>query len=398
MPHRSPSRIGIDARLVRYRRGIGNFVFHLLESLAESDTPHRFVLYVDRREALAKLPKDPRFTSRVIGPPVYPIWEQVSLPRAARRDRLDLLYCPANAAPLLLPRETRLVITIHDLMYLLPQRMLPRSPSMYQRAGRFYLRHVVPLVARRASYVTTVSECSKTDIVKWLGYEADRIAVLREAPGDAFRPMNDADADALLQRLGVARPFALALGAVDPRKNTRRIISAFTRMVRDGGVEGQLVISGLSPSAAEQFREYAQSLDIASRVVLLGFVAEAELLALYTRAWVLLYPSLYEGFGMPVLEAMACGTPVVGSVTGAIPEIAGNNALLVEPTDEAAIAAAARRLWVDPKLRQRLRDDGLARAASFSWPRVTSELLDVFERTLSPHLESAHSVPRGVRQ
>ena len=143
-PLRKPLRVGIDARLITYRRGIGNFVQHLLDALARLDSPHEFVLYVDSKAAVPLAPRHPRFATRVLGPRIYPVWEQFSLPAQLRRDRIDVLHCPANAGPLRLPSSTRLVLTIHDVMYMLPRSTLPASPSLYQRIGRGYLRWAVP--------------------------------------------------------------------------------------------------------------------------------------------------------------------------------------------------------------------------------------------------------------
>jgi len=376
---RKPLRVGVDARLITYRRGIGNFVQHLLDALARLDTPHEFVLYVDSNAAVPLAPKHPRFTTRVLGPRIYPVWEQCSLPAQLRRDRIDVLHCPANAGPLHMPSSTRLVLTIHDVMYMLPRSTLPASPSLYQRIGRGYLRWAVPRVARDAAAVTTISEFSRADIARYVTTTAP-MTVVYEAPGPAFRIVDPAHAAATVQSLGVSASYLVALGAIDPRKNTARVIDAFARALPELPSSQQLVLVGLAPGARVHFGKQLRALGIETRVVLLGFVTESELVALYNAAELFVYASLYEGFGMPLLEAMACGTAVLGSTSASVPEIAGDAALLVDPTDVGAIAAAMIRLSNDASCRSALRERGRVRAQRFTWDQVARDVMNVYEQ------------------
>ena len=372
-------RIGIDARLITYRRGIGNFVQHLLDALARLDTQHEFVLYVDSQAAVPLAPVHPRFTTRVVGPPIYPVWEQFSLPAQLRRDRIDVLHCPANAAPLRMPRSTRLVLTIHDVMYMLPRSTLPASPSLYQRIGRGYLRWAVPRVARHAAAVTTISEFSRADIARYITTNAP-MTVVYEAPGPAFRMLDAERAAATVRALGVTSPYMFALAALDPRKNTARVIDAFARALPNLHASQQLVLVGLAPGARVFFGKQLRALGIESRVLLLGFVTEDELVALYNAAELFVYASLYEGFGMPLLEAMACGTAVLASTSASVPEIAGDAALLVDPTDVAAIADAMSRLSTDAPSRMALKERGRVRAKRFTWEQVARDVMTVYEQ------------------
>jgi glycosyltransferase involved in cell wall biosynthesis len=374
-------RIGIDARLLRYRRGIGNFVFNLVDSLARQNPHHDFLLYTDTPEAREFAPSDSRFTVKVLRPKLYPLWEQVILPRQVAKDQLDVLHCPANAAPLFLNRSTALVLTIHDVMYMLPPATMPVSPSLYQRVGRGYLRQVVPRVINNAAAVTTISNFSQRDICENLGRASDDVVVIYEAPGRLFRRLPRSDGADNIAGLGVTAPFILAMGALDPRKNTARLLAAFGRT---GGQTGlKLVIVGLSKRARSHFAEMARSLGLEEAVLLLGFVTEEELVSLYNAAEIMLYPSLYEGFGMPVLEAMACGTPVIASTSAAIPEIAGDAAELVDPTNTDALACAIVRVSGDATLRREMTDRGYNRAGEFSWDTVARKMLDVYEAAVA---------------
>jgi len=372
-------RIGIDARLLSYRRGMGNFVYNLLREFAELAKSHQFFLYVDHPGAVLSLPAVPNFTMRVLGPKPYALWEQLSLPLAVARDRLDILHCPANTAPLLVPSTVRLVITIHDVMYLLPAGVLPSAGSTYQRLGRLYRRLVVPLATRNAAAIITVSTHSREEISRLLNQPATRIRVINEAAGSAFRVISDRTLTVRVRtRYGLARPFVLGLAGVDPRKNTGRIIEAYALFRKQGTRGYQLVLVGLPAGRQAGFVRLARALGVADEVVITGFVPEEDLVALYNAAELLVYPSLYEGFGLPVLEAMACGTPVVTSPSGSLPEVSGEAALMVDPLNVAEIADALWRVVDDASLRQDLVARGLARAQQFSWRQAAEQTMDVY--------------------
>ncbi|MFZ5494500.1 MAG: glycosyltransferase family 4 protein [Verrucomicrobiota bacterium] len=380
----SSLRIGMDVRLLAKRRGIGNYVHNLLEAVAASDTRHRFVLYGDHEELRAVAPADDRFEVRIMSPKIYPVWEQLALPVQAGRDGVDLLHCPANAGPLWMPRDVGLVLTVHDVMYMLPESQLPVSPSLYQRLGRAYLRRVVPSAVRHARAVLTISRYSRSDICRHLGVKAETVDVIHEAAGRTFRPLANDEAEARLRGFGLRRSFFVTLGAIDPRKNTLFTIEAFARLVAQGEQEHDLVIVGLAPKAREHFAQHLRARNLGPRVHLLGFVTEEELTALYGRATAILYPSLYEGFGIPILEGMACGTPVVGSVHASIPEIAGDAALLIDTVEPEMLTAAMARILGDVGLRRELIARGRKRAAEFSWDKLAKETLAVYERVSRP--------------
>ncbi|HWZ15279.1 MAG TPA: glycosyltransferase family 1 protein [Mucilaginibacter sp.] len=370
--------IGIDARFLSKRRGIGNYIKNLLEELAKTTSQHKFILYADSKAVINAVPDDPRFNLKIIPFKLYPVWEQVILPFYVWADKLDILHCPGNSAPIVLPKRTKLVVTIHDVMYMLPGRMLPSSPSLYQRIGRLYLRCVVPIVAKNAIRIITISKYSKSDIVRSLSIDESRLSVIYEAPGTVFR-QNSAEPRTVLAKFSLnLEHYILAFGAIDPRKNTVRIINAFAEFHKGNQSTHQLVIVGLSKSAIDHFSKLIQSLNLREKVALLGFISEEELISLYSLAEVMLYPSLYEGFGIPVLEAMACGTPVIGSTSASIPEIAGNAALLVDPVNVSELTYAITKMCADNLLRQEYRARGHKRAAEFSWQKVAQETLSIY--------------------
>lgn len=373
-------RIGIDARLVTYRRGMGNYVYHLLLALSEMAREHQLMLYVDDLSACGVLPKGPHITARVLRPRFYPLWEQVSLPLAAIRDRVDILHCPANTAPLIFGNRIRLVLTIHDVMFLMPRSVLPASPSAYQRMGRLYCGIVVPFVARRATRVITVSRSSRDDIEKHLGMNGNSVRVIWEAANIACRVMgNSRKIASIRDRHGLVNSFILAIAGTDPRKNTVRIVEAYAQLPQQLRSSCQLVLIGCSHGQQMRLRRLSSELKIAEGVVLTGFVSEEDLVALYNSAEMLVYPSLYEGFGLPVLEAMSCGTPVVTSPVGAIPEVGGDAVVWVDPLDSKAISNGMQRVLTDEVLAKRLRSAGLIKASQFSWQRAATETLQIYE-------------------
>jgi len=370
--------IGIDVRFLSKRRGIGNYIKNLLEALAKTTSQHKFILYADSKAVMSAVPDDPRFSLKIIPFKLYPIWEQLILPFYVWADKLDVLHCPGNSAPVVLPKATKLIITIHDVMYMLPVRMLPSSPSLYQKIGRLYLRWVVPLAARNATKIVTISKYSESDIVKSLSIDRSRLSVIYEAPGAVFR-QDYVQSRAILERFNLNLDhFIFGFGAIDPRKNTARIITAFAEFHKNNQSIYQLVVVGLSKSATAHFSKQIQSLNLGENVALLGFVSEEELISLYSLAQVMVYPSLYEGFGIPILEAMACGTPVIGSTSASIPEIAGGAALLVDPVNVSELALAITKMCTDGLLRQQFKALGLKRAGEFSWQKVAQETLAIY--------------------
>ncbi len=377
-------RIGIDARLLTYRRGIGNFVYNLLTELAKLPGDEQYVLYVDDMRAAEFVPHDPRFTVKRLGPKSYPLWEQVGLPLAIARGHLDVLHCPANTAPIFLPRSVKLALTVHDVMYALPESVLPQSSSLYQRLGRMYYRLFARQAIKRAAWVMTVSENSRRDLERVFHLSPQRVHVVYEAGNSMCRRFEDqSPVREVKQRYSVQGRYVFALGALDPRKNTLRVIQSFAILRRMTDLPIQLVVAGLAENAKEQFRAVVSTMGLQNQVILLGFVPEGELAALYNGADVFVYPSLYEGFGMPVLEAMACGTPVVTSAVGSIPEVAGNAALLIDPHQPEEIAHAILNVISNVSRRERMIENGLAQAQRFSWAKAAQQVLDVYRECVA---------------
>ena len=294
---------------------------------------------------------------------------------AVRASKSELLHVSYIAPPVPLCPT---VVTIHDLSYL-------AHPEWLSARVRLQLRLLIPPSLRRAARVVAISEFTKRDLIARYGTPADKITVVPEAPAAEFTPLPDAASQPL--PAGVREPFILAVGNLEPRKNLATLIEAFGDLVRRG-FGGLLVVAGKDKYQGEQAAGTVARMGLQSRVIFTGYVDDPTLRLLYNRAALFVYPSLYEGFGLPPLEAMACGCPVVASQATAIPETVGDAAILVDATSVAALAEAMGRVVNDPALARRLSLEGRARAAQFSWERTAELTRRVYEnaRTPSPTL------------
>jgi glycosyltransferase involved in cell wall biosynthesis len=378
--------IGIDASriAVAARTGTEQYTYELLAALARRDRQSRYTLYCNQPPA-ALPPLGPNFALRRI--PFPRLWTHVRLSAELALRPPDTLFIPAHVLPLGAPlrQHTRTVVTIHDLGYL-------RFPEAHTPAQRLYLRLSTRWSAQAATRLIAISTATRDDLVRYIGVRPEKIAVVYHGLSPRFRPVEDPAALAATQeRYSIRPPYFLYVGTVQPRKNLVRLIEAFAQILQisdfrlqitDPNLQSaiynlQLVIAGKRGWLTETIERRAAELGVAERVRFAGYVADDDLPALLSGALGFVFPSLYEGFGMPVLEAMACGAPVLTSATSALPEVAGDAALLVDPADTAAIAEGLARLATDAALRADLRARGLARAAQFTWERCAEETLAV---------------------
>ncbi|NPV72678.1 MAG: glycosyltransferase family 4 protein [Pelotomaculum sp.] len=370
--------IGIDARygFRRERRGIGCYIYNLLQALEKMALDERFVLYVDSLAVpeLVRRFSRPPFVVRVLNGTNLFWWEQVLLPAAARRDRVDVLHCTSNIAPLLKVCPT--VLTIHDMIEFRRASFGDVRLRFRHRISRLYRVSLLPRLARSADKIVTDSEFSKGDIAEVLNIQADKISVTYLSLPEEMDQLNGSY-PVLEGR------YIFALGALDRRKNIEVLLKAFSILKSEGLAGVKLVIAGVEN--LELFRknngldEHPYKDDIVCR----GFVSNAELSALYRHCACFVYPSLYEGFGLPPLEAMAAGAPVIASQTTSVGEIVGEAGLLFDPNDPLELAAKIKSLIVDPGLAAELRTKGLKRLQLFSWEKCARETLEVYREVHS---------------
>lgn len=377
-------RIGIDARLaLGRRRGMGRVLLGLLTHLMSIDTKNTYFLYLDRPDAQGVLPKVPNLKTRIFPPRLYPLWEQICLPIACKKDNLDILHCPANSGPLLVPKQTKLVLTIHDVIFLKSPYEIPLSSSTYQNFGRIYRRLCAKLLRSSVDHVITVSQFSKYDIQGSLKIPEDKIAVIPNGIDDSFfqKPMEDCEV--ILKRLQINGKFIFHLGGIAPNKNTIGAIKAYDLLLQEGEYgDLYLVIGGISLEGNNQIKQFVKERGLGEKVKFVSYVTDEELKCLYSKAELFLFPSLYEGFGLPPLEAMACGTPVVASNKSSIPEAVGEAGILVDPNSIDEIKIAMANILHDGQLKAKLIDLGKQRAQKFRWERSAEKLLQIYEGLL----------------
>lgn len=306
--------------------------------------------------------------------PSYPLWEQWALPRAVRRIRPDLVHCTSNTAPVW--GSTPLLLTLHDIIFL--EKQTARNPSLYQSLGRLYRRLVVPRVLPRCERIITVSAFERDRIRTALGLDPARITTIHNGYNPRFHPL-ERTAEVTRKYLPEAR-YLFFLGNTDPKKNTPGTLRGYAEYVRRSASPLPLLVADLDAAAAQAILREIGEPDLAQRLRLPGYIPNGDLPAIYNGAAAFLYTSLRESFGIPQLEAMACGTPVITSNTSAIPEIAGEGAILVDPTDPRQIADALLRLETDEAFRREQVAYGLERVKQFSWEHTARELLALYEQ------------------
>jgi glycosyltransferase involved in cell wall biosynthesis len=356
-------KIGIDAR--NDGTGVGRYTFSLIRELAKIDRENEYVLFLNSARAATQPAPGPNFRIVEAGVPWFSLREQLLLPRLVAREGLDLVHYPHLTVPLL--SGTPFVVTVHDLNYL--DAEATARPTVLRAGYRLELAK-----ARRARRLIAVSEHTRERVVRVLRVAPERVAVTYEAAAPAAIEPDTA----VLEGHGLDAPFFLYVGSAYPYKNLARLIEAFART--DGGY--RLVLAGDQEDFGGALRERAAALGPAERVRFTGRVSEAELAALYGAALAYAFVSWSEGFGLPGLEAMAAGVPVVAARAGSLPEVYGDAALYCDPLDVESIASALAEVASDEALRARLVARGRQRAGEFSWTRTAEQTLAVYREAL----------------
>ncbi len=364
-------RVGIDARLVHYRQaGISQYTLRLLEQLAAINTVDDFTVFQSRRDP-SELVDQPNFRKRSLWTPPHHRLEQFLLPLELAATDLDVLHSPDFIPPF--RRKCKSVITVHDLNFLLyPEFLTPESASYYGQIDQ---------AVRRCDHIIAVSESTKRDIIRLTGAPESKITVVYEAAHPIYRPLEDPQVVLQVkERFDIRRDFALFVSTIEPRKNVPTLLRAFRQLLNSYRADVDLVLAGEKGWLFGEVFALVRELSLQEHVHFPGRVSVEDLLSLYNAAQLLVHPAFYEGFGLPPLEAMACGTPVVVSNTSALPEVVGDAALLVDPMEVDEVTVAMWRLLSDQELRQQMREKGLKRARLFSWRRAAEETLKIYRR------------------
>jgi len=373
-------RIAIDAHSVGANLG-GNetYATNLIEALAEIDTQNLYTLYVTKQSAVDRFTKRwPNFQVRLTLPHTPLVRIPLTLSRELRRNPVDLLHVQYTAPPF---ARCPVISTIHDLAF-------EHLPETFNRRSWMQLRMTVRRTARMAAHLLTLSESSKQDLIQTYGIPGTRITVTPAAAANALRPVSDATELAAVRRqYGIQPNYILSLSSIQPRKNLPRLIEAYglLRRTRPESRFPQLVIAGKRGWLESETLRAAQKSQWARDIVFTGYVPDEQLAALYSGALCFVYPSYFEGFGLPVLEAMQCGAPVIAGDRTSLPEIVSDAGLLVDPHDVQALATAIAELVDHEDRRNEFSNRGLHRAKQFTWKKTAEATLEVYDRVTREH-------------
>lgn len=368
--------IAIDARAVHQNPfGLGRYVKNLVRGLTLVDPGGSYLLFSTGPMPFPLPPGflQQRVTKRRI------VAEQIEMPLRAARRSIALTHYTANHAPLVAATPT--VLTIHDHLFLRHWRDISARSYLTQRLGATYRRWTIPGAAARANAIIAVSEYARRELQKVLNLPSEKITVILEAVDPAFeRPPAGSQVQRVRERLDVRRPYVFALGNFDRRKNVGHLLRAFARLLENPRFDADLVLAGAINLWATDYRQIVEGLRLSSRVRFLPLVTDAELAALYAGAALFVYPSSEEGFGLPILEAMSCGCPIVTNRAAAIPEVAEEAVEYADPLNLEDFSKAILRVATNPEIAGRLRKRGLERAKLFSWERAAQQTLAVYRQ------------------
>jgi glycosyltransferase involved in cell wall biosynthesis len=368
-------RIGIEAQRIfrKNKHGMDYVVLQEIKELQQFDTHNEYFVFVAPGED--RCLEDSKNVHIIeIGGNIYPIWEQITLPKAVSELKLDLLHCTSNTAPIWC--SVPLVLTLHDIIFMEPRDK--SNKSLYQNMGWLYRRLVVPRILKKCKYIITVSDFERNNIITRLGIPSERMVMIYNGYNEWFKPLKDLD---MKYRKYIKEPgYFFFLGNTDPKKNTERTLIAYSKYLELSKVKRKLLMADLDKSYLDDIIVKNHIENIYPNIQMPGYIVNSDLPYIYNNAFAFLYTSLRESFGIPLLEAMACGTPVITSNTSSMPEIGGRNAILINPENPDEIAQMMIKLEEDREFYDQQKNLGIKRAQLFSWRQTAELLLEVYNR------------------
>lgn len=367
-------RIGIEAQRIfrKNKHGMDFVVLQEIKELQKMDTPHEYFVFV--KPGVDRCIESSEHVHIIeVNCPSYPLWEQWALPRAARKAGVDILHCTSNTAPIWC--DIPLVLTLHDIIFLEPRDK--KNKSLYQNLGYFYRRWNVPRILKKCRRIITVSDFELGNIKQKLQLPDSQLKMIYNGYNEWFRPI-ESDKQQYRKYIADAGYFFF-LGNTDPKKNTERTLVAYAKYLELSEVKRPLLMADLDQEYLNGIIERNGIEAIRDHIVIPGYIINSDLPYIYNNAFAFLYTSLRESFGIPLLEAMACGTPVITSNKSSMPEIAGHDAILINPESNDEIALKMLQLERDTDFYQRQKAVGLERAKLFSWRKTTENLLRLYE-------------------
>lgn len=372
-PSKQRYKIAVDGNLLcGNKTGMGTVVYHVLLNWCLTKE-YTIILYVPEplEAEYSKKLVEKGIVIEILGKTNYFTWEQIVLPRAIRKDRIDVLWCPYNTAPLFPGCKT--VVTINDVIYM--DAPLKSAPSLYKKLGIIYRKKVVPFAARNARSIITISEFAKSEISRIFVKQREKIKVIYISADISDKRLSPQDTDLFFKKNKINRPFILGFGSLEARKNTMRLIKAYMELDESLKTEYQLVLFGFRGYEESEEFKLIHGHNLEDRIIVLGYVSDEEKATLYGSSEMFVFPTLSEGFGIPVLEAFAGKTPVITSNVTSIPEVAGNAAVLINPTDVSSLTVEIEKLVLDEELCERLIVAGKEQLKKFGWKITADKIL-----------------------
>jgi glycosyltransferase involved in cell wall biosynthesis len=376
-------KIGIEAQRIfrKKKHGMDMVALELIRNLQLIDSENEYIVFVKDDEDNQVIQETANFRIVKLEGGFYPLWEQIALPKAAKKEGCQLLHCTSNTAPVF--TSVPLVVTLHDIIYMessIP-KIMKGSGTLYQKFGNAYRRLVVPAIVRKSRKIITVSHFEMKRIGQFFGMADDsRLTAVYNGVSTHFKKVTDKPELARVrEKYKLPEQFFFFLGNTDPKKNTRGTLKAFSDFLVQTGSNHRLVMLDYDREELDKLLIEIGNKELAGRIVLTGYVVNTDLPAIYSMCDVFLYPSLRESFGIPMLEAMACGAPVITSNTSSMPEVAGTAAVLVDPYRPEEITSAIIRILNDQELRTELTSKGYSRAADFSWASMAEHVRKIYQ-------------------
>lgn len=371
-------KIGIEAQRIfrKNKHGMDYVVLQEIKELQQMDTTNEYYVFVKPGEdRCVESTKNVHVIE--LNCPTYPLWEQWALPHAAKKYGVDILHCTSNTAPIWC--NIPLVLTLHDIIFLEPRDK--QNHSLYQNMGWFYRRLDVPRILDKCRRIITVSNFEMENIISKLNMPRERMAMIYNGYNDWFKPQEDKND--IYKRYIPEEGYFFFLGNTDPKKNTERTLVAYSKYLKLSDVKRKLLMADLDKEYLDGIIERNQIDNIRENIVMPGYIVNRDLPYIYNNAFTFLYTSLRESFGIPLLEAMACGTPVITSNTSSMPEIGGQDAILINPESSDEITEMMLRLEKDNAFYEQQRQIGLERAKLFSWRKTAEKLLKLYQEVYS---------------
>jgi len=375
-------KIGIEGqRLFRQKKhGMDMVALELIRNLQAIDCVNEYVLFIKPDVDDKVISETGNFKIVKLKSGFYPFWEQIALPKAAKKAGCDLLHCTSNTAPIF--STIPLVVTLHDIIYMETGliKILQGSGTPYQKFGNVYRKLVVPQILKKCRKIITVSHFEKNRIAQFFGIsDSTQLTAVYNGVSEHFKPItNEQELSRVQKKYGLPEYYFFFLGNTDPKKNTKGVLKAFSDFLMESDSNYFLVMIDYDKNELEKLLQEIGNPKLLERIILTGYVVNTDLPAIYSLSRIFLYPSLRESFGIPILEAMACGTAVITSNTSSMPEVAGNAAILINPFKTEEITSAMIRLINDKVLCNNLKNEGLSQAAKFSWKNMAKRVLDIY--------------------